>query len=279
MEGFNKMFHLTPEKQRQLALLKNAALHSEKGTAHFFELDSCPVFSMFLITGDMKDDGSNERDLEMKFVNQGDHYPTILVKKDDVSNFAYGDYIRKKLTEYASDQSIPIEILSLSRYIEEYESVLHVLQACIRDNHGVRCFENGDMTQDVYGNVYFLHICDVINIYVNKKKGLRTKLVLKSQLLDEIKDEMKDVLFSKLLKGKKLEIFDYQVDVFYMIMCYYCNHSFIPIRTYIDSKSDVFLKSRFFMNDNHFVRHQNGKMSTINFVNPGKMSTVLYRSA
>jgi hypothetical protein len=132
-------------------------------------------------------------------------------------------------------------------------------------------------SNDDYRNVLFLHICNLFNIYVNKSQGTDTKVLLKSNLLKEIKPEITDFLFGKHLNVRNLETFKYQIDMFYMYYCYYCNKSFVPVSTYIDKQSDVFLKSKFFVNDNHFARHQKGKMMTINSVHPGTMARIAYR--
>jgi hypothetical protein len=277
MDGFNKIFHLTPEKQRQLALLKEEALCADKGIAHFYELDLCPVFGLYLTTGDMKTDGSNEKDVHMKFVNQPDYYPPVINSQDDVIKEAYSDYIFKKLSQYGKDQSKGVLIKRYFDYWVDYKAVIEVCDNSIREYHGVQCFEDGNTSNDDYRNVLFLHICNLFNIYVNKSQGTDTKVLLKSNLLKEIKPEITDFLFGKHLNVRNLETFKYQIDMFYMYYCYYCNKSFVPVSTYIDKQSDVFLKSKFFVNDNHFARHQKGKMMTINSVHPGTMARIAYR--
>jgi hypothetical protein len=139
-------------------------------------------------------------------------------------------------------------------------------------------FEDGHVEHDDFKNVFFLHICDVINIYVNKRAGVKTKLVLKTELLSEIKEDMADMIFTKLLKGKNLDRFNYQIDEFYIAFCYYCNTSFIPIYMCIEKDSKVFVKSKKFTNDLHFTRHQEGKMNSINFTNLDTMARYAYRS-
>jgi hypothetical protein len=278
MDGFNKIFDLTPEKQKQIALLKEEALRAEKGITHFYELDSCPVLSLFFITGDMKTDGSNEKEIHMKLVNQPDNYPKVLNCQDDVIWNAYGDYIFKKLSAYGKDQSKGCFIKRYFDYWVDFKAVIEVCDNSIREYHGIQCFEDGNTSNEDFRNVLFLHICDLFNIYVNKSEGKPTKLLFKSELLKEINPKMADFLFGKHLNGRNMQTFKYQIDIFYMYYCYYCNKSFLPIRTYIDKASNVFLKSKFFINDNHFARHQKGKLMTINFVHPGTMARIAYRS-
>jgi hypothetical protein len=192
---------LSPEKWRQLELLKVAAASSQKGSTHFFEIDSCPVCSVLLVTGDKKNNGTNEMDIHLRFINQPDHYPKVMKNRWEVQKAAYNDYVSKKLHQLAADQSKGILIKKYVDYARDYQSEIQIFDKVVKENHGVRCFENSDLNNDTYGNVIFLHICDVINIYANKLKGVKTDLFLKLELLSELQEDMSDLLFEKFLKG------------------------------------------------------------------------------
>jgi hypothetical protein len=277
MDLASSLFQLTTEQRRKLAKLKALAVKAEKGTSYFYEFSGCPVIGCYLITGDLEQDGSNEKEIHMKLVNQPDYYPAINGYEQLVKD-AYADYVEKKLYQFASDQSKGIYIHNLANYRSAYESVIKVFDSSIKKYHGIMCFEDGNIENDDFENVFFLHICDVINIYANRKEGKETTLLLKTGLLKKIDGNMKDILFEKELKGENLELFKFQIDVFYYVYSYHGNRSFIPVRTHIHKNNKTFPKSSFFMNDNHFVRHQNGKLQTINHVSDDCMAKYAYRS-
>jgi hypothetical protein len=277
MDLMSHLFKLTDNQKHQLSLLKASALKADKGTSHFYEFSACPVIGLYLISGDLEQDGSNNREIEMKLVSQPDYYP-VHNGYQQLLKDAYGDYVQKKLTQFAADQSKGVYIHNLANYQTEFESVLKVFDREVKEYHGIMCFDDGNVENDDFDNVFFLHICDVINIYANKMIGQKTKLLLKTVMLPTIEDRMCDILFQKKLTGKVLETFKYQMDMFYYTYCYNGNRSFIPVRTHVARDSKIFVKSKFFMNDNHFVRHQNGKLHTINHVHGDRMAKVAYRS-
>jgi hypothetical protein len=94
MDMFNKVFNLDSEKMRKMALLKATAASSEKGTCYFMELDYCLVLGMYLITGE-KNDGTNDKSIELRFVNQPEYYPKVLSDRSDVIKLAYNNYVKK----------------------------------------------------------------------------------------------------------------------------------------------------------------------------------------
>jgi hypothetical protein len=95
MENFNKIFNLDSEMIRKLELLKAAAASSEKDISHFLELDCCPVLGLYLITDDKLNDGTNDRDIAMRFINQPDYHPKVLTDKSEAIKLAYNKYVEK----------------------------------------------------------------------------------------------------------------------------------------------------------------------------------------
>lgn len=68
------------------------------------------------------------------------------------------------------------------------------------------------------------------------------------------------------------------IDYLYTCYTYYGNHSFVAIRTKVPKNSNVFIQSSFFMNDDHFVNHQKGKMIEFNQNELSLESKIMYRS-
>jgi hypothetical protein len=97
--------HLTPEQRRKLDLITESAKTSEEGIRHFFELSSKPVTSVFLHTGPLVNDESEEHEIRVEVVSQPDTYPTAPNNMYATQQEAYADYYRKKLAEYRTDET------------------------------------------------------------------------------------------------------------------------------------------------------------------------------
>ena len=68
------------------------------------------------------------------------------------------------------------------------------------------------------------------------------------------------------------------VDFLYVCYAYYGNNSFVPIRTRVSITSTELKEASFFMNDNHFILHQIGKMKEFNQNDNRQDYRILYRT-
>jgi hypothetical protein len=270
--------NLTAEQMRKLDIINQSAKTSNEGTRHFFELSSNPVTSVFLHTGELVNDDSNEHEVHIEMVSQPDSFPEVPANMYAIEQEAYADYYRKKLAEYRANETNGLNVISFQLYQRRFQNVLETVDNAVRAHHGVKCFEDGDRTNDSFGNVFYLHVCDVINIYVNRRRGMPTNVYIPTNSLDEISDDVVDELTSVLLQGETLSTFDYQCDVFYRCFCYYGNYSFLAIRTQIPMNLDEMLFSRFFTNNPHFMQHQFGKVDQLACIEPDLVSRVSFRT-
>jgi restriction endonuclease Mrr len=62
---------------------------------------------------------------------------------------------------------------------------------------------------------FYLHVCDLINIYVNRRRGMPANVYISTNSLTEISCDIIDELTIVLLTGEALQTFNYQCDVFY----------------------------------------------------------------
>jgi hypothetical protein len=269
---------LTAEQRRKLDLITESAKTSDEGIRHFFELSSKPVTSVFIHTGGLVNENSDEHEISVEVVSQPDTYPVAPDGMYATQQEAYADYYRKKLAEYRADERNGLNAMSFQNYQRRFQNVLEIIDDAVRARHGVKCFEDGDTTNENMGNVLYLHVCDVINIYVNRRRGMPTNVYIPTNTLDEISDDLVDELTTSLLTGEALETFDYQCDIFYRCYCYYGNYSFLAIRTQIPMNLDEMVNSRFFTNNRHFMQHQFGKVDQLACVERNVVSGILYRT-
>jgi hypothetical protein len=273
-----RLGNLSQEQQRKLNIIKQSAATSDEGTRHFFELSSKPVVSVFIHTRGLIEEGGTEHHTHVEMINQPEGFPEAPRNMYATQQKGYEDYYRKKLAEYREDSSNGLNVMPFGEYQRRFQNVLEAIDRSVRDHHGVKCYEDGDVNNDTLGNVLYLHVCDVINIYVNRRRGVGTHVYIPTNSLDVIEDSMVDTLTTELLTGESLELFDYQCDIFYLCFCYYGNYSFLSIRTQVPMNSEIMVQSRFFTNNRHFMQHQFGKVDQLACVEPHITARVVYRT-
>ena len=168
--------------------------------------------------------------------------------------------------------------ITIDQYKRSLYSLFEDIDKSIAKYHGVRCFEDGCISNRTYPNVFYLHICDVLNIIQNRMKNRSTEMEVKSDMLVAVSSIMKNDFESTYLRSENNDFLLCHIDFVYYCYAYVGNKSFIPIRTKTYNNCDVFESSKFFMNNEHFVMHQYGKMQEINQNGCGNISKIAYRS-
>ena len=73
---------MSPEMGLRLAKVKKKALVSDKGSRFFIELSYYPIISLWVTSGDMKPDVSNERELHLRYVYENETYLPLNTMKN-----------------------------------------------------------------------------------------------------------------------------------------------------------------------------------------------------
>jgi hypothetical protein len=119
----------------------------------------------------------------------------------------------------------------------------------IRKTHGIMCYQDGNFENKDMSNIYVLHISDVMNIHMRKKKGLSTTLILPTHSLSYIPETRRNKFIEETLNEEMLVFLEDNIDFFYRLYCHYANDSFVLVRTRVDLKCSIIVLSRFFMNE------------------------------
>jgi hypothetical protein len=160
-----------------------------------------------------------------------------------------------------------------------YMNICQHIDASVRRMHGVKCYIDGDIENDVIQNVAYIHVCDILNILkcVTKNEVL-PNILSPTTLFEEVPINMKNHLVHVMLTEYELKFLLDEIDYFYFSYAYHGNYSYLPIRTHVRNDCPVFTKSKFFTNNEDFVAHQNGKLSELNDNTPNVMSRIMFRS-
>ena len=249
---------LSDEWKRRLNEIKEKAKVAEKGSTYFLEVSSLPVVSLFIVAGDKISTVTNENETHLHFAGQPDTYPSIQDPEIAIESIGYHQYL---LNNSEND------CMDLTAFKSKFELLCEDIETASKESQGIKCHEDGSRQNTHITNVIYLHICDVLNIMMNKKKGHKTQLVITSRLLPHITEELSNELDAIYLKDENRVFFYTNIDYIYYYYAYLSNHSILPIRSEISLTNDVFIYSRFFMNNDHYVRHQEVKcMKSIKMV-------------
>jgi hypothetical protein len=278
MNAFGMLSSLSPEFKKKLTEVRGRAEKAETGTCNFLEINANPVTSLYLITGNKKDDGSNEKDIHMTFEQQPSDFPTMPNTNLACDKQGYKMYLTKVKNDYDLGMIERFAPIKFDEWKQMQYHLREIIDELIKMNHGIKCFEDGDTNNNDIRNVIFLHVCDVFNILMNKKRNKTTTLLIKTQLLKEIKPSMVDFLTSEILNETYMNYLVDNIDHMYTNYCYYGNGSFLPIRTHIAEDDPVFKNSRFFMNSIHYAKHQRGKLNYVNQTQKGTMNACVFRT-
>ena len=258
---------------RRLRCAEEAASSAELGSVSFLQASSCPVVSVFITTGALKNDGINKRSSDLRFVGQHDSYPPKPVSRHQQNSWGYSKYIEKERNNEHESQ-----IMSREEYVTKFYSICDIIDSEIRTSHGIKYFSDGDVDNNQARNVYYMHVCDIMNIIISQKRGSTPFLGIQTELLNELNSTNTTNKFVELFTTDKLNFLYLNIDTYYISYAYYSNHSFIPTRTQVDEEDPEFTLSSFFMNDPHFTTHQRGKLQEINQNEHEYITRLVYRS-
>jgi hypothetical protein len=269
-------FNWSPEWQAKLSRVTELAEHGKEGDEFFLEMShSNPMCSMYLRTGGVSENNPNKKDVHLVVEQEPRTYPYWPSTQEEMKEKAYGEYLKRFGTKNTNSSCVP---MSKSIFKDRFTNVAAAIDSAIREHHGIMCYHDGNTQHHHISNTYVLHICDVLNIHMRKKKGLGTQVLIRSNFLRFIGPETKSKFLDEQLSEYQLSFLEENVDYYYRVYGYYNNDSKVPVWTWVDRSCEIFTSSRFFMNDTFYTKHQKGKLKEFNLLNTSIDMRVFYRS-
>ena len=261
---------LSNDWTRRLDNAKELASNASFGSRFFLAVSSQPVVSLNIITGDKQDNTSKQRQVHLNYQLQPDDYPLVYKTMEETYLHAYDQYKNRLDTS--------IETMDFNSFSSQFNDICMDIDSSIRQNHGIKCYEDGDASNNDASNVMILHICDVFNIMQSYRENSVPVLYIKTRLLREVSSSITNEFQKSFLKEYLVPFFWNNIDFLYTCYAYYGNFSFVPIRTLVDKDNEMLKSSSFFTNDEHFVNHQIGKLQEFNQNESNFVSKLAYRS-
>jgi hypothetical protein len=245
------------DRNKKLKRAQECAELGFEGHTYFYEFSRRPLISMFLTTGALKENSETEHDVHLRYVQQHEKYPSVPKDFEGIVKKGYKMYDKYR-------KSREKRVYKFDFYNTKFREMCKLIEDSIADKHGIACHEDGNLENNHESNVYYMHICDIMNIMIKKRCNNVPKIVIKTSSLQEIKEETVNVFSSTVLDADQENFLVENIDIFYLVYAFYGNNSQIAIRTKVSPNSKMFQESSFFMNDSHFVMHQRGKMQEYN---------------
>ena len=147
---------------------------------------------------------------------------------------------------------------------EKFKNTIELINNCIRKNHGIVCYKNGDISDQTYENIVCLHFVDVLSLLLHRI-ALRSEpvVVLKTPLLREIGDDFMDMFSFNLSSDDELKFVLKNADIFYMIYGYWSNNSVVPIRLNVANELANMKQSNSLLKDTFFQQCQIAKLDSL----------------
>ena len=143
----NKSIQLSAELKTKIGNFKTIAEEGVEGDVNFVEISSFPLVSLFIVTGGVRSDNTNKRYVHMEFKNQPTSFPTYNLSSISVEMIGYKKY--KVLNDGKQDE------LTFENYSKKFQSTCEDIDAAICTYHGIKCFEDGEASNDTTANVFF----------------------------------------------------------------------------------------------------------------------------
>jgi hypothetical protein len=254
-----------------------AIAQANVGDIYFMEISSYPLASVLIKVVSI-DHNTRERNTEMIFVSQMTRFPKKPGNVDDIMRAGYKLH-KRRMTKRGKIDSETNLMMTWKKYKYYHSAVLDLIDGCICKNHSVQCQQNGQINECTIGNTIFLHVCDVINLFVTQELNLEMpELVLATNWLKHIPENISNVLTGRVMNQKQRDFLLQEADHIYCCYAYYGNFSFIPIRLRVHNTNLVLRHSAVFMNAEEFINHQKGKMQELNRYNVEDVTKVYYCS-
>jgi hypothetical protein len=269
-----------PFWRSKFELIKRLTREGNEGDRYFLQVTKVPLTCMYLESGQVNPNGNGtDREINMRLVGQPDHFPTVPDGQIAMISEGYRRHIARAVRTVQNNGPNATRIMPFPFWKVAFQSITDVIDNLIAPHHGVCCHIDGDISNQDYDNLHYLHVCDVINIVGCRQNNLPLpEVVVQTPMFTNITSTMVEVLTSHCLNETQLEFFYNELDFFYTLYGYYVNGSFLPIRTLVENDSTIFPESSFFMNDDHFVNHQIGKLEELNRTESTVIDNLIFKS-
>jgi hypothetical protein len=142
----------------------------------------------------------------------------------------------------------------------KFVNISNYVDKVIEEHQGILCFKDGEFSEGPIENRIYLHMADVISIWLHKIVLKQSPMVcMKSPFLLEIGENIQDMLSVSIDDFSFAKFIIRNADFFYMKYAYWENQSNIPIRLNIPETLGMMTISHQLLSDPFFQKCQLAK--------------------
>jgi hypothetical protein len=238
---------------------------------HYLQLSSCPMSSVRLIMNPQME----VEDLHFVGVDEVTTVPKSIYERFPVGFKWYITNYGDNKEEFGEDAP-----MQLGPFKEKLKQFPNKIVDAIRHGNGVKCYKNGDVDNECPHNVVYLHIVDVLNIYVAKNYNKRyskdslVKVLIATEGFHMVSEDFVDT-FTPSLNSEDLRFMVDNLDIICYQFGYWENDSWLPIRT-VPVNHPRFARVYKLCKWERFVYHQNVKYNTLQRCTPNSFQRTNY---
>ena len=160
MDSIPDYMSLSVELKRKIEVIQDRAQHADEGDTFFLQVSSNPVVSLFITTGKVIDEATAKKNIHLHYSPQDKSYPNIIKSALEMHTMGLNSYN----SGIKEDKK-----LDMHTYKQKFYDLCHDIDECIKVNHAVKCYQDGDEDNQAPSNVFYLHICDILNLIISKE--------------------------------------------------------------------------------------------------------------
>ena len=254
----DQLAQIWKEHGYDLRLIHVAAESALPGDKMWHVVNDCPLRLLTVKFFEKLVDGQMTKVRNMSFTCET-HLPARPSTDKELSDLAFSLYVTDhERTHHAGSTKLERE------FHVKFKTIIELINNCIRKNHGIVCYKNGDISDQTYENIVCLHFVDVLSLLLHRI-ALRSEpeVALKTPLLNKIGDDFMDMFSFNLSDDVELKFILKNADIFYMIYGYWSNNSVVPIRLNVPDELANMKQTNSLLKDSFFQQCQCAKLDSL----------------
>ena len=241
-----------------LRLIHIASDSAKAGDKLWHVVNDCPLRYVVVEFSEKMEEGEKIKVKHMSFKCET-HLPVRPSSDKELSDLAFSLYVTDhERTHHSGNKKLERE------FHTKFKNTIVLINKCIRKNHGIICYKNGDISDQSYENIVCLNFVDVLSLLLNRIALRSSPLVmLKTPLLQKIGDDFMDMFSFNLSSDEELKFILKNADIFYMMYGYWSNNSVVPVRLNISDELANMRKSTSLLEDPFFQQCQVAKLQSL----------------
>jgi hypothetical protein len=207
--------------------------YGEECDVHFLQISTVPLSSMVLTTGSpiLNGDG-RKKQVHMRMLGPPPDLPKVPNGVKAIVQDGYKKHIAHTVSSYNAPGGCASRVIPFPNWGSLFHSVTSVIDKMIYAHHGIKCHVDRNINNEMLINIFYLHVCDVLNIIACRHNNTPLpQVAIRTSMLQSLPDSILETLTTALseLTKESFGILLSKINFFYIVYVYYGNGSFLSL--------------------------------------------------